>query len=286
MLESIINPKRAERKPWEMLIVGILYATLSILLVNWVFSGDVILSRYSGIFMITFTVIFSMPFFYYLIKLEEQKDIEYDGSFRLLKEHSKALLALLFLFMGFIIAFSFWYSVLPNGPENFRAQIETFCYINSPGDLEQCTIRYGLGEKSITGGSISIDRIMAIFANNIYVMIFTLIFSLIFGAGAIFILAWNASVISAAIGIFTNGNIAGIPLGLGRYMLIHGLPEIAAYFIAALAGGILSTAFIKHDTKSDKFWTIVQDSLNLIIIAIAILFIAALMEVFVTPILF
>jgi len=109
---------------------------------------------------------------------------------------------------------------------------------------------------------------------------------LIFGAGAIFILAWNASVISAAIGIFTKGQISGIPLGLGRYMFIHGLPEIAAYFIAALAGGILSTAFIKHDTKSEKFWTIIQDSLNLVIIAIAILFLAALMEVFITPALF
>jgi len=69
-------------------------------------------------------------------------------------------------------------------------------------------------------------------------MIFTLIFSLIFGAGAIFILAWNASVISAAIGIFTSYNINEIPIGLLRYM-IHGFPEITSYFVTALAGGYL-----------------------------------------------
>ena len=52
-------------------------------------------------------------------------------------------------------------------------------------------------------------------------MIFTLIFSLIFGAGALFILVWNASVIGAAVGIFTRYNVSEIPLGIARYA-IHG----------------------------------------------------------------
>jgi uncharacterized membrane protein SpoIIM required for sporulation len=53
---------------------------------------------------------------------------------------------------------------------------------------------------------------------------------LIFGAGAIFILAWNASVIAAAIGIFANSDLSKLPMGVMRYM-IHGIPEIGAYFI-------------------------------------------------------
>ena len=57
-----------------------------------------------------------------------------------------------------------------------------------------------------------------IFTNNMYVLIFTLVFSLIFGAGVIFILAWNASVIGAAIGIFTNSSLKALPLGLVRYI--------------------------------------------------------------------
>jgi len=118
-----------------------------------------------------------------------------------------------------------------------------------------------------------------------YVLIFTLVFSLIFGAGVIFILAWNASVIGAAIGIFTNSSLKALPLGLLRYM-IHGLPEIAAYFLVALAGGLVSIAVIKHESGTDKFWGVLQDSLNLIILAIVVLFLAALMEVFVTPLLF
>jgi stage II sporulation protein M len=111
------------------------------------------------------------------------------------------------------------------------------------------------------------------------------VFSLIFGAGAIFVLAWNASVIAAAVGIFAKSNLSDLPLGIARFM-IHGLPEIAAYFIAALAGGIVSVAVIKHDIRSEKFWNILQDSLNLLILAVIVLFIAALIEVFITPKLF
>jgi uncharacterized membrane protein SpoIIM required for sporulation len=105
------------------------------------------------------------------------------------------------------------------------------------------------------------------------------------GAGAIFILAWNASVIAAAIKIFVNSDIGKIPLGLGRYM-IHGIPEIAAYFVGALAGGIFSIAVIKREGGKERFINIMLDSLSLIIIAIAILFISAIIEVFITPKLF
>ncbi len=54
----------------------------------------------------------------------------------------------------------------------------------------------------------------------------------------------------------------------------------------ALAGGIISVAIIKHDVKSDKFWIILQDSLNLVILSVVILFLAALIEVYITPVIF
>ncbi len=285
MLEMIINPKRAERKSWEMLFIGIIYGALSIVLVNWIFSQDAVLAKYSGIFVITFCVMFSMPYMYYAIKLEEEKGIKIEGAFKLLKEHNKTLLGFLWLFFGFIIAFSFFYIVWPS-ENNFRAQIETYCMINRPANFNECIGQYGIQNTGKTTGFLtSKEKLVAIFTNNIYVLMFTLIFSLIFGAGAIFVLAWNASVIAAAVGIFSKSNLSNLPLGIARYM-IHGLPEIAAYFIGALAGGIVSIAIIRHSIKSDRFWSVLQDSLNLIILAVIILFLAALMEVFITPILF
>lgn len=281
MFEMLLSPRKAKRRPWEMFFVGLVYASLSTLIVQWVFSGDAVLSKYSGLLLVTFTTIFSLPFVYFLIKDEEKKDTEYNkGRFRMLREHTKAVFALLWLFIGFVVAFSFWYIVLSSS-QNFKVQIETYCFINRPSNFDSCIEQYQSPVKT-TGFSISKERILTIFSNNLYVLVFTLIFSLLFGAGAIFILAWNASVIAAAVGIFTKSQLSHLPLGMARYF-IHGLPEITAYFIGALAGGILSIAIIRHDTKAEKFWKILQDSLSMVIIAVIILFLAALIEVFITP---
>ncbi len=286
MLEMLINPKRAEQRPWEMFFIGAFYATLSLILVRWIFLGDPVLSKYTGLLVVTFSVMFTIPFIYFALKNEEQKDLEMKGFTRLLESHGKALLYFIFLFMGFVIAFSFWYIVFSDGNQNFRAQIETFCIINKPANYDECVQQYGVIHISKTTAFLTAkEKIVNIFANNIYVLIFTLVFSLIFGAGAIFILVWNASVISAAIGIFSQSNLLSLPLGLSRYM-IHGVLEISSYFAGALAGGIISVAVINHDVRSDKFWIILQDSLNLVILSVIILFIAALVEVFITPILF
>jgi len=285
VLERIISAKSAERRPWEMFFIGALYASLSVLLVNWIFAQDTVLAQRSGILVVLFTVMFSMPVVYYTLRLEEDRIKKDNDSFSLLKEHRRAIYSFLWLFIGFTIAFAFWYTVLPT-TQSFTAQIETYCMINRPANFNECVAQYGVKDVSVTTPFLTNkERLFLIFTNNMYVLFFTLIFSLIFGAGVIFILAWNASVIGAAMGIFANSKLSALPLSLVRFF-IHGLPEIAAYFIVALAGGIVSVAVIKHEIGTEKFWEVLQDSLNLIILGIIVLFIASLIEVFITPLLF
>ena len=54
--------------------------------------------------------------------------------------------------------------------------------------------------------------------------------------------------------LFTKYNLAEIPLGLLRYM-VHGFPEITAYFVAALGGGMLGTGLMRHGIKDKLFLT-------------------------------
>lgn len=280
-----MKPKRAERRPWEMFFIGLFWASISLLLVHFVFGNDSVLKEGSGLLVVIFTVISCMPFMYYIIKLEESKDIKINNSGRLIKEHAKALQAMMWMFLGFVIAFSFWYLVLPGeAGQSFNFQIRTFCAINSPGNFDYCVSQHGV--PNVTGYATGTSAFLGIFANNIYVLIFTILFSLIFGAGAIFILVWNASVIAAAVGIFAKGSLINLPIAFSRYMLIHGLPEIGAYFVGALAGGIVSVAVIRKDLREEGTWKILQDSLFMIIIAVVILVFAALLEVYLTPVLF
>lgn len=285
MLESLINPKRAEKGPWKMFFVGLLYASLSLLLVQWFFSGDAVLIKYSGLIVVTFCVMFSLPFMYYIIKQEEVEDETISGIRRVWSVHKDAIFALNWLFLGFVLAFSFWYLVLGDS-SLLNAQIETYCMINSPSNVEGCVTQYSQGSIVTPTGSITkVSRFFSILENNVYVMIFTLIFSLIFGAGAIFVLAWNATVIASAIGIFTQYELSKIPLGFLRYM-VHGLPEIAAYFITALAGGILGAGLIRNGIKNQRFYRVVENVIILLFIAIVILVVAGLMEVYLTPLFF
>ena len=284
MLESLINPRRVEKGAWKMLFVGLLYGSLSLLLVHWFFARDAVLSQYSGILVVTFCVMFSLPFMYFIIKQEEEEDEEVEGFLKVWETHKDAIFALMWLFLGFVLAFTFWYILLQNSTL-FNAQIETYCMINSPGNIENCVSEYALSESGISGGATKELRFLSIMENNVYVMIFTLIFSLIFGAGAIFILAWNASVIAAAIGVFTQYKIAEIPLGIVRYM-IHGFPEIAAYFITALAGGMFGFGVIKHGIRNRHFVRVLENVALLLFLAIIILIVAAVIEVYLTPLLF
>jgi uncharacterized membrane protein SpoIIM required for sporulation len=286
MLESMVNPKRTEKGPFKMFFVGMLYASLSILFVKFFFSHDPSLYQSAGILVVSFSVFFSLPFMYFLIRKEEKIDECIEGLASVWEFHKSALYAFMWLFLGFIVAFSFWNITLEDS-NLFNAQIETYCAINSPGDVEGCILKNSPERQSqITGDFVSKGaRFLSIISNNIYVMIFTLLFSLVFGAGAMFILAWNASVIAAAIGIFTGYSVEEVPLGILRYM-IHGVPEIAAYFVTAIAGGVLGIGAIRNGIMNRTFLRLLENVMVLLFIGIIFLVLGAAVEVYLTPLLF
>ncbi len=278
VLESLINPMRAERQPWVLILLGFLYASLGIFLSLWIFEEQ------ASIVMVFLTVMAALPLMYQTLRLEEEKDILFTQERTLLKEHAKAIRFFLNLFFGFVIAYSLWYVVLPAvlAQQLFATQTSTITTLN----------------QHVTGAVAQIGLMNKIFLNNVKVMIFCILFSFLYGSGAIFILTWNASVIGAAVGNFIRNHVstfaetAGMSgfatymhagsLSLLRYS-IHGIPEIAAYFIAGLAGGILSVAIIRHDFGTSKFEQVLLDVSDLILIGIFVLFAAAMLEVYVTP---
>lgn len=273
VLEALISPLKAEKKPWETFILGFIYSSLAIILSLWIFEEQASLI---SVFLISIAAI---PLVYSTFKLEEGKDILIEKERGILKEHSKAISFLIFLFCGIILAYVIAYLVLPNAQVTnlFNLQHTTISQINSNAPSEA-----GLFSK--------------IFFNNMKVLTFCIVFSLFYGAGAIFILAWNGSVIAAAMGNFIRQHIgiyagqlgfSGITVYLHTFSLsllrysIHGIPEICAYFIASLAGGILSVAIIRHDFSTKKFEKIIYDTSTLLLISIAILFFAAILETYI-----
>ena len=284
MFEMLVSPKDAVKKPERLFFVGLIYASLSLLITQLIFLKNDTFAEHASMLLITFSVLFSLPFMYFLLRVSEFKEIMYGRGKTLFREHGKAIIALLFLFVGFVVAFTFFNLVLPqdNVGKIFGSQIKEFCKINMPSELTQCLEQYGIPVAGITGNVISGEReVASIMVNNLYVLLFVLIFSLALGAGAIFILAWNASVIGTAIGIIVKTSLGNV--GVLAAYFVHGIPEIAAYFFAALAGGIVSVAIIRRDLDKDKTKNILSDFILLMIIALIILLIAALLEVYISP---
>ncbi len=273
---------QAEKKPWEMLFIGILYSSISVILGINIFGED------ASLVIVFLTVLACFPIIYGAIKMEETKDLEFDDKKKLLKEHGKALSFFMFLFLGITLSFAVWYLFMsPNIASSvFSVQEKTIASINSPVS----------GQFTDT-----LSTFMDIFTNNFRVLAFCILFAFLYGVGALFVLVWNASVLGVAIGAFARNIITkaavatgsvsasnyfgAMSLGVLRYS-IHGIPEILAYFIAGLAGGIISIAIIKHDFRSKKFNHVILDSVDLIAISIAVLFVAAIIEVFFTPLFF
>ncbi len=281
VLESLMSPAQAERKPWDLLILGFVYASVALFLALWVFE------EYASLVMIFLTSVGIIPLFFSTVQYEEEKHLTVSGERDLIREHSKAFVFLMCLFLGASVAYAFWYTVLPAGVTEglYSAQSQTITSLN----------------QKVTGNAADVDILTRIFLNNVKVMVFCIIFSFVYGTGAIFILMWNASVIGVALGNFFRSNIAEyagavgmqkassyfyvVSMSVMRYA-IHGIPEILAYIIGGLAGGIISVAIIRKDYKTNNFERIVLDASDLILIAMAVLFVAALVEVYVTPVFF
>jgi len=281
VLESLISPFKVKHKPWITLIIGFLYALIAVFLGNWIFK------EYASLLIVFLTVAAAIPFMYIAIKYEEQiaaKNKEYIA----IKEHGPTITAFIFLFIGFVLAYVVCYCLLPLDvvQRSFHVQTLTIQAINS---------------KITASTSAKMIAFKTILFNNLKVLLFCIIFSFLYGAGAIFILAWNASVVATAIGNFIRtklsylASIAHVPsaaayfqivsIGLLRYMT-HGIFEIASYFIAGLAGGLISVAMIRENIHTKRFSTTMLDAANLLIIAILILIFAAFIEVWITPALF
>ncbi len=282
VLEALISPLTAEKRPWQLFFLGLFFTAVAMFLSYWIFKEQ------ASIVMVFFVVLASVPIVYNIIKFEEAKDEEMNvGEFHLLKEHAKALSVFMFLFLGILVLCALVYVFMPQNiiSSLFGIQISTIDNIN-----------HHVSGNVVTPGVFSI-----IFFNNLKVLIFCILFAFVYGVGALFILTWNASVIGVALGEFVRLRIsevgtslgffgvshyfAAFSLGLLRYMT-HGVFEILAYFIAGLAGGIISICVVRNHVTTKKFHRAVFDSFGLLLLSIVFLLIGSLVEVFVTPLFF
>jgi hypothetical protein len=263
MIESIISPSTVERKPWEMAAAGIIF-TIVAALVTFVIEAFTVCSG-AGYLLVSFITIAAAPLFVRVFGIEEHK---HKGN--ILERHFPVIQAYAYFFFGVIIATSFFYILFGDRGSKcvFSDQLSTLTNLGviSETNLPAC----GTEGSGITGMAAAHRPWESLFANNISVLLLLFIFSFVLGAGSVWLISWNATIIGVLIGYMRD------PLILIK-ILPHGILEFGGYFLAAVAGGVLSAAIVQERIKTD-YRNVLRDAMVYFGLAALMVLLGAIVE--------
>ena len=176
-LELLYPVDWIEKKVGYGFLLGVSYAIIGIASAMFLFPEN------PGLAAIAFTSLLLMPSLIELFKIEELQAEYFDWNFwRLYEMHKDIIGVYLFIFLGIMFSFAFFSIMLPEvaSSQIFHEQV------------------------GYLGRAYSMGSFSEIFFNNLLIFIITLIASLIYGSGAIFIITWNASVWGSVFGMVAN----------------------------------------------------------------------------------
>ena len=280
VLEAIVSRKELMKHPLMMLFLAILCSSAGLWLAYYTFPAS------SSILGIAFVTIALVPTMHAIFVKEEAIEAESESwTPNFIERHLTVVKIYAWFFIGLIISYAFWYAFLPvDVRENIFSEQEKAL---SGIEKLKASMTGDAVMKTGTCGENMFCWFELIFYNNAFVLLLAVLFSFVYGAGAIFLIGWNASVIGVVIGkdvlqaMAVSGNFAeafaiGIFNGLG--LLPHGIPEAAGYFFGAISGGIIGVAIIKEKHRTHEFKVIGKDALITIGIALLLLMVGALIE--------
>ncbi|MFH1240322.1 MAG: stage II sporulation protein M [Candidatus Diapherotrites archaeon] len=288
VLESLTDVHFIRRNPVVMLFLAIVVSSVGMWIAYFTFPES------ASVLAIANIAIALVPIMHRLFVVEEVCEImSPGGTLGFLSRHGCALKIYTWLFIGLIVSYAFWYVAMP-------IEVKESVFAQQDSELDKISDL----KTQLTGNAYmpitACDKdfwcwFQIVMYNNSSVLLWAILFSFIYGAGAIFLISWNASIIGIVVGRDIIGLVASYAhLGVGwdlaaAYMhglfnalgfLPHGLPEALGYFIGAFAGAIISVAISKRQYRSKEFETIAKDAFILVLIALLFILIGALIEAY------
>jgi hypothetical protein len=306
VLESLVSLKEGIRNPWKVFYLSSVVSLVSFVISFIIFKQDV------GLYAVILTTLGLTPFMtklniYEAKKSEVKRSMGIENMlFYYAKDKSSILKLAIISFLPFLIAafilnnlqsliilislyigiflifslifFSIYKEIIISFAAIFAGMVLTFSilYLLLPAEIAEKTFKTQIEEiKAIRGYFSFGGTFQTIFINNVGVLFLSFVFSFIYGSGAILILSWNASILATAASMMTKslGGSYTLPIALASY-LPHGSLEIVAYFLAAMAGGIISY----HLMKEKEIKTVLEDCLFLLSLGVLFVLLGAIVE--------
>ena len=264
VLEQIISTKWLRQRPLYAIALGLCYTFIAAV-TGYLFFKD----RFS-ISLLFLVTLLLVPSLMNLLSFEEERERS-DGIRRFFVNHQSVFEIYLFLSIGVFIGYLIVIWVLA---------------------AVQVDLSSTVGEQmKILGGGVTANEIqnfqvdqfthsLNLFSNNLGVALIFFVLSFFYGAGAIFLMVWNASIFATFVSLTIeniNKGVAHAFTLLGAFS-IYILPEIEGFLLAAIAGGVISKAVIVEEFMSESFKNVVKDAFILLLMSFAVLLLAAFLE--------
>lgn len=208
-----------------------------------------------------------LPSLHHVIVIEEK--IESRGSSHFFRRHKTILKCYLGAFLGILAGFLILGFVNPSAVSYQMVQLEQ-------DHLHSELIAGFAGQPYVP----EMTKVIALFSHNTWYLLIGFALSIFYGAGAIFLIAYNASFFAAFIvEIFSRWSAA---YSLAGISLVHMLPESAGFILTAMAGASLSRALIHEKLRGDAFRNVLKNDVKLLVLALLFVLLAAFLEVYVT----
>ncbi len=285
-MEFLVAPQDAENHPWKIVLLGIGFASLAV----WLTTASGF--PQGGFLVVGFSSIAAIPFLIHLFDYEAANEpggspggAAYgtdaaQAAATMFSRNLATITVLAALFFGLVAGYVFWQVYLPDKQVSslFDAQFRELAAINPTAGRANAPVF----------GADPLTAFQVIFFHNIQVEGIVLFFSAIYGAGAIAILAWNASVIATFLAVVAKRFAGDVPpgsaaliagLGTGFLgILPHAFFELSAYLTMAVAGSLLSLAVLRSGQSDQDVFIALFDAAKLIALSIVLLAFAAVIE--------
>jgi len=261
MLENILKPNWLEKTPRFAFLIGIVYSIIGII------AAYIVFPKSQGIASIAFLSLLLVPSLSSILSIEEIQDTQ-SKKFSLKKifqDHSDVLQVYFMLFLGIFLAYALFSIKFPN--------------LLVQGVFSNQLKIIGVNVGQAVGG---LD-FWSILTNNLKILLIFFVLSLIFGAGSILFLAWNASVWGVVFGYMATHYVNAFDNFFGTFLKVmpHMFLEAGAYFFAIVAGGIMSQAVLRESIGSKKFNYVMKDGIVFLSVALLLLLLGAFVEVYI-----
>lgn len=265
MLEQLYDAEFLKQKPIYAFLLGIAYSVIAIGASILMFPQDPAL-----ISVLIVSVLF-LPSLYNLSILAEKEQKKERGVLKTLYSQKQFIKVYFYAFFGMFLVFTFFSTIMPALATNvlFREQLSI---IGGPA-----------------GGAVFSSGLFAsLFANNVKILLLCFSVSLVMGNGAIFLIAWNASVWGTIFGVIARTGALAMGKNPFIYLLLilisvlpHVILEIGSYIFATISGTQLSEGILKEKFGSSSFRNMMMINAVILLMAIIVLFLGAMVETFV-----